>query len=389
MIAKQDILDRAAEWALRPDVVEKDYVLGWMLAAIGRNPEASVHWVFKGGTCLKKCYVETHRFSEDLDFTLRTAAVYSAEGLEAVLRDLAAAVEELTGIRCPADQVLIRSRKDKQGRPTFEGRIAYQGPLAVPSWPRVRFDLTMHETIVEAVEQRPVFHPYPDELPAGMSVGAYPLTEITAEKTRALFERTLPRDLYDVVFLLENGFATLDIRRLRSVFTAKCAAKGLAVPSASEMVAEINASVELRSEWENMLGHQLPELVPLDNLLPRVPSLLAWIDSDAPLPGAALPRVPVPMHPAETATLSTRYWGIGVPLEVIRFAGSNRLMVEFTYHGRHRLVEPYSLKQAQAGNLLLYGWESGAGHIKAFKVAEISGLNSTRSPFQPRYRVEV
>jgi len=27
-------------------------------------------WAFKGGTCLKKCYFETYRFSEDLDFTL-------------------------------------------------------------------------------------------------------------------------------------------------------------------------------------------------------------------------------------------------------------------------------------------------------------------------------
>jgi predicted nucleotidyltransferase component of viral defense system len=28
-------------------------------------------WVFKGGACLKKCYFETYRFSEDLDFSLR------------------------------------------------------------------------------------------------------------------------------------------------------------------------------------------------------------------------------------------------------------------------------------------------------------------------------
>lgn len=27
--------------------------------------------MFKGGTCLKKCYFETYRFSEDLDFTLQ------------------------------------------------------------------------------------------------------------------------------------------------------------------------------------------------------------------------------------------------------------------------------------------------------------------------------
>ena len=29
--------------------------------------------VFKGGTCIKKCYFETYRFSEDLDFTLQDA----------------------------------------------------------------------------------------------------------------------------------------------------------------------------------------------------------------------------------------------------------------------------------------------------------------------------
>jgi len=34
MIRKQDILDRAAEWQLRPEVVEKDYALGLPLGAI-------------------------------------------------------------------------------------------------------------------------------------------------------------------------------------------------------------------------------------------------------------------------------------------------------------------------------------------------------------------
>ena len=67
MIRKQDILDRAAEWQLRPEIIEKDYVLGWLLAAIGGHPLASVSWIFKGGTCLKKCFFETYRFSEDLE----------------------------------------------------------------------------------------------------------------------------------------------------------------------------------------------------------------------------------------------------------------------------------------------------------------------------------
>ena len=71
MIGKDEILAFADETGLTPNVVEKDYVLGWLLAAINTSPVLSLSWVFKGGTCLKKCYFETYRFSEDLDFTLR------------------------------------------------------------------------------------------------------------------------------------------------------------------------------------------------------------------------------------------------------------------------------------------------------------------------------
>jgi predicted nucleotidyltransferase component of viral defense system len=69
VIGRADLDDRAREWGLRLDVVEKDYVLGWLLWGIGTEPELATTWVFKGGTCLKKCYLETFRFSEDLDFT--------------------------------------------------------------------------------------------------------------------------------------------------------------------------------------------------------------------------------------------------------------------------------------------------------------------------------
>jgi predicted nucleotidyltransferase component of viral defense system len=70
MITKQEIMDFSKEFNLRPDIIEKDYVLGWLLAGIATHPEIHSNWIFKGGTCLKKCYFETFRFSEDLDFTL-------------------------------------------------------------------------------------------------------------------------------------------------------------------------------------------------------------------------------------------------------------------------------------------------------------------------------
>lgn len=70
MISAAELRALRAEWQLRDDVIEKDYALGWMLAAIAEDADLGSSWIFKGGTCLRKCYYETYRFSEDLDFTV-------------------------------------------------------------------------------------------------------------------------------------------------------------------------------------------------------------------------------------------------------------------------------------------------------------------------------
>jgi predicted nucleotidyltransferase component of viral defense system len=181
MIRKQDVIDRAAEWQLRPDVVEKDYALGWILAAIAVNAETATRWLFKGGTCLKKCFIETYRFSEDLDFSLLPDATYTADGLLMVLRTLGRQATELSGIDFADGEISLRERKDKLGRPTFQGRMGYRGPLAVPGWPRILFDITRHEKIVSDSVHRPIFHPYPDELPENVVVTTYSLEELLAE----------------------------------------------------------------------------------------------------------------------------------------------------------------------------------------------------------------
>jgi predicted nucleotidyltransferase component of viral defense system len=66
LIDRREILDIANQTSLTPHVVEKDYVLGWMLAGIYAHEELAESWIFKGGTCLKKCFFETYRFSSSL-----------------------------------------------------------------------------------------------------------------------------------------------------------------------------------------------------------------------------------------------------------------------------------------------------------------------------------
>src|SRR5713226_7181874 len=97
MIERRELMELAQNLGLQPQVVEKDYVLGWLLAGIRANADLGEHWVFKGGTCLKKCYFETYRFSEDLDFTITSEAQLDQAFLIKAFGDISAWIYEEAG----------------------------------------------------------------------------------------------------------------------------------------------------------------------------------------------------------------------------------------------------------------------------------------------------
>lgn len=59
MIPKREIIDAAAVLGLNPHVIGKDYVLGWLLWGIHDHEAIGENWMFKGGTCLKKCFIHS------------------------------------------------------------------------------------------------------------------------------------------------------------------------------------------------------------------------------------------------------------------------------------------------------------------------------------------
>ena len=61
----------AEEEGLRFDQTEKDYVILWMLSGLIHAGMIRHGWIFKGGTCLRHCYYEGYRFSEDIDFSCK------------------------------------------------------------------------------------------------------------------------------------------------------------------------------------------------------------------------------------------------------------------------------------------------------------------------------
>ena len=132
MIDKREILEAASTLSLLPNVVEKDYVLGWILGGINANSVLANSWVFKGGTCLKKCFFETYRFSEDLDFTLRDPSHIDQEFLQTQLTEVVKWVADQSGLNMPPDQISIDIYDNPRGKPSCQGKIGYRGPVSAP-----------------------------------------------------------------------------------------------------------------------------------------------------------------------------------------------------------------------------------------------------------------
>lgn len=390
VIPQRELARLRAEWMLDQGVIEKDYVLGWLLAGITQHEALRRTWVFKGGTCLRKCYYETFRFSEDLDFTIVDRGPEEPADLIRIFGNIAQWVLEESGIELMLDDKSFQRRKNKRGRPTTQGRIAYRGPNGNPSMPKVKLDLTSDEILVRRPALRPIGHPYSDTLPV-RGVVSYSIAELFGEKLRALVERCRPRDLYDVVHMHRHPDLIGLAGTVRRVLEQKCTHAGIQVPT-GDVIKSSPFRAEIENEWENMLGHQLPKpLPPFEGFWATIDNVFSWLAGT--LRVRELPRAQLgAVDPTWEAPKAITSWRRGVPLELLRYAGTNRLKVEIDYRaekGRHgvRRVEPYSLRRTQDGNLVLFV-VNDYGQLRSYRVDRIVGLRPTTATFTPKFRVE-
>lgn len=391
MIPVREVRDLRAEWSLDVGVIEKDYVLGWLLAGIAAHPRLAPTWVFKGGTCLRKCYYETYRLSEDLDFTVVDGGPEAPEDLVPIFGEVGEWLREESGIELVVDDSSFRRRQNRRGKPTSQGRIAYRGPNQPPQLPKVKLDITSDEVLVEQPVLRPIGHQYSDTPLPGDGVLCYSLIELFGEKLRALSERCRPRDLYDVVHMHRHPDLVGLAPGVATILARKCAHAGIEVPSA-ETIRSSPYLEEIEREWENMLGHQLPRPTPpFADFWSTLDDVFAWLAGDI--------AVEIPqrveredLDPAWVAPRAITSWRRGFPFELIRYAGANRLRVDIDYRAEDgrwgpRRVEPYSLRRTKDGNLLLFV-VNDRGQLRGYRADRIAGVRPTDETFRPRFLVE-
>jgi predicted nucleotidyltransferase component of viral defense system len=394
MIDKREILEHASALKLSPHVVEKDYVLGWILGGIYANAALVDSWVFKGGTCLKKCYFETYRFSEDLDFTLLDANHLDETFLKRAFNEVIGWVAEQSGISMPEDQLSFDVYVNKRGKISCQGKIGYRGPVSPTSnsWPKIKLDLTADEKLVLPAARREVFHPYSDRPEDKLWINCYKYVEAFAEKFRALSERTRPRDLYDVVNLYRHGDDRPSPVVLRDVLQQKCTYKSIALPTLEALTPH---RTDLEAKWQQMLGHQLPVLPSAVDFWDALPEIFSWMMSTAQAPE----RTPIKSGFGEVV-IRSRVLPMNIPvrtratLEIIRFAAANYLCVDLTYVDlkytrKVRRIEPYSLRKTQEGNYVLHAVRSDSGEHRSYRLDRMQDASVSAQSFVPRYLVEL
>jgi predicted nucleotidyltransferase component of viral defense system len=283
VISKEEIQKIATLKKIGMDIVEKDYILSWVLAGIHHHGATKNSWIFKGGTCLKKCYFETYRFSEDLDFTYQGDPHEPTEEFyKNIFVEIAQWVYDNSGIELPEQGIEFEVFKNPRNTTSVQGKLTYRGPIqrnvGITRLPRLKIDLTLDEPMFLEPQIKSVDHPYSDILEEGKKILAYSYEELFAEKLRALVQRLRPRDLYDVIYLYQLKDANINVELLKQTLQKKCDLRSVPFPKI-ELIENHDNRKLLESEWAIQLKHQMPKLPPFEQFMVELKQILKWLSN--------------------------------------------------------------------------------------------------------------
>jgi len=269
---RQILRSQAKQRGVRLDILEKDYALSYLLAAISETPPLSP-LVLKGGTALRKAYYADHRFSEDLDYSTLDGRPLPdlPEAINAAVQRMAESLNE-RGPFAVTHEPLLLKEPHPGGQAAYMVRVQFPGqrqPLC-----RLKVEITVDEPVLLPVERRPLRHGFDEELPVTLQV--YALAEIVAEKLRALLQSArhlrergwgasrVCRDYYDLWSVLRRGdwqgCPTPDLVRRKSDL------RGVTFSSPQDFLAEELLNVA-RREWQAQLSPFLLQPVLVERVL--------------------------------------------------------------------------------------------------------------------------
>lgn len=257
------------------EVLERDYILSWVLAGMTRVDSFRETLVFKGGTALKKCYFGEYRFSEDLDFS-SVGPHPTGGGMDTAMKEACSHAMRLLNEYSPVE-ILCERYTERDPHPAGqEGfNIRARLPWQRTAQTRIMVEITVDEKILKPYAKRPVLHDYGEQLEAQVLV--YSLEEILAEKLRAILQhvealrergwsRSRARDFYDLWRILGAYRERLDVSDFPSFLREKCLIRNVTF-TGPEAFFQDPMLAYVEKTWQQWLGPLVPGLPPFRTVI--------------------------------------------------------------------------------------------------------------------------
>ena len=254
MIKANEISRKANKEGVRPQQIEKDYIISWILWGIYNHDLLNDALIFKGGTCLKKIHIEDYRYSEDMDFTLHPdlETDISDDKIFSAFDEVFTEIKEAANI----DLSIPEDSKEVHESGGLKFFIDYIGPLGGQG-DHVKMDISKGEKLEFKLKNLEMLNQYSDLVEEEeIMVQCYGLEEVVIEKMAALMGRTIPRDLYDFEYLTNNE--GIELQDIFYEFQSKANHKG---HNPEEFVAKVTAKEKVfEKAWKENLSHQIKDL---------------------------------------------------------------------------------------------------------------------------------
>lgn len=400
MISKEEIDKKAEEYGINPPDVEKDYVFGWLLNALYSKSSLSDHLVLKGGNGLRKAYFSNTRFSKDLDFSAEQQI--NIDTLHDELNNICSVISQQTQVQFELSKTLVRPKDVPiPNTDVLEARLYFKGFYGEETISlRTQLDITQFDKIYLPVQTRQLIHNYSDGDQCTALIKCQKAEEILASKLNSLLHRQKVADLFDllysIIFSKEFPIDKLDVVRTflkKSIYESS--------PNLAKQQL-LGVQLETYRPFWNTLITPVASLFQFDIVVSNFNEMISRLFDYIPIPQPSRPAFSLAYRSSlgyggNHSYSSPSYFSSDVRNTIIS-AGRERKVVELTYDGYDRFVEPYSMeyyirKKDGVGQEYFWGYDTSGGKsgkqsIKMFVCDKIESCRPTTYNFSPRYAVE-
>lgn len=382
MITSDEIKEKSKETAIQVSDIQKDYLFSWILHFIFTKSRFKDTLFLKGGNALRKAYFVKTRFSSDLDFGTPHDIVL--EELKEDLEKACTFINEQSGIDFVIERNDVSEKfgKWKEDRwKVFEAKIYFRDFFGKPGNVvlKITLDVTRFDKTYLPIQTVPLIHPYTDAETISCNIRCMKLEEVLATKLKCMLQREHAPDLFDFIYSIYlNSDIPIDKKEVRRVFLKR---------TIFESNPSVVKNILLKLPLEYFKANWKKNLICAQDIFFEVEDAILKFTE----------QVTEMFNDVTDNPWSDHFYFKSEYRNAILKAGKDTTLLNVTYNGVPRLVEPYALKfqERKDGVAKEYFYvydrvgSKNNPDWKTFVAENISAIDNTEEKFKPQFPIEL